>query len=156
MTRDTWHVTRDKWHVTCLWGWTFSQSFSSLALTVCDLWYKEDLEEKDDSVTEWINHEAVYRTAPATPCLLKTRCSYFLSGTFARVSLVRDLISRDYLALKVLPMHSVIKLKQVLNNFSQYLSCQTRFIQGCSTYSVIIVLLTERWSSFKYLNHLHV
>ena len=63
MTCDTWHVTRDMWHVTCdTWhvahlggGWTYSQNFSSLALTVCDLWYYEDLEEKDDSVTEWIN-----------------------------------------------------------------------------------------------------
>ena len=39
VTCDTWHVTRDMtrdtWHVTCLGGWTFSQNFSSLALTVC-------------------------------------------------------------------------------------------------------------------------
>ena len=65
-----WHVTRDTWHVTCLGGWTFSQNFSSLALTVCDLWYYEDLEEKADSLTELMNDEAVYRTAPATPGLL--------------------------------------------------------------------------------------
>ena len=58
------------WHVTCLGGWTFSQNFSSLALTVCDLWYYEDLEEKDDSMNEWISDKAVYRTAPATPGLL--------------------------------------------------------------------------------------
>ena len=37
VTRDMWHVTRDTWHVTCLGGWTFSQNFSPLALTVCDL-----------------------------------------------------------------------------------------------------------------------
>ena len=48
VTRDTWHVTSDMWQVTCdtwhVWGgWTFSQNFSSLALTVCDLWYYEDL-----------------------------------------------------------------------------------------------------------------
>ena len=76
MTGDTWHVTHDMWHVTCCGGWTFSQHFSSLALTVCDLWYYEDLEEKDHWLNEWINqsisHEAVYRTAPATPGLLKT------------------------------------------------------------------------------------
>ena len=50
---DMWHVTRDKWHMTCDrfgGGWTFSQNFSSLALTNCDLWYYEDLEEKDDSL----------------------------------------------------------------------------------------------------------
>ena len=28
------------------------------------------MEEKDDSLNEWINDEAVYRTAPATPGLL--------------------------------------------------------------------------------------
>ena len=83
VTRDTWHVThdmtrdvtrdvtRDTWHVTCLGGWTLSQNFSSLALTVCDLWYYEYLEEKDESLNEWMSDEAVYRTAPATPGLLK-------------------------------------------------------------------------------------
>ena len=67
-----WHITcdTDTWYVTCLGGWTFSQNFSSLALIICDLWYYEDLEEKDDSITESMNDEAVYRTAPATPGLL--------------------------------------------------------------------------------------
>ena len=53
VTCDTWHITRDTWHMTfdLFGGWTFSQNFSSLALTVCDLWYYEDLEEKAD----WIN-----------------------------------------------------------------------------------------------------
>ena len=72
VTRDTWHVTRDTWHVTCLGGWTLSQNFSSLALTICDLWYHEDLEEKDDSINQSISDKAVYRTAPATPGLLKS------------------------------------------------------------------------------------
>ena len=52
LTCDTWHVKRDTWHV---WGWTFSQIFSSLALNVCDLWYYEDLEEKAHS----INHSCL-------------------------------------------------------------------------------------------------
>ena len=52
VTRDTWHVTRDTGHMTRLGGWTFSQNFSSLALTVCDLWYYEDLEEKDESLNQ--------------------------------------------------------------------------------------------------------
>ena len=53
VTRDIWQVTGDTWHV---WGgWTFSQNFSSLALTVYDLWYYEDLEEKDDSINELMN-----------------------------------------------------------------------------------------------------
>ena len=55
VTPDTWHVTRDMWHVTRLVGWTFSQNFSSPALTVCHLSYYEDLEEKDDSINELIN-----------------------------------------------------------------------------------------------------
>ena len=72
MTCDMWHgiCDTDTLHVTCLGGWAFSQNFSSLALTICDLWYYEDLQEKDGSVTESINDEAVYRTAPATPGLL--------------------------------------------------------------------------------------
>ena len=65
-----WHVTHDTWHMTRLGGLIFSQNFSSLALTVCDLWYYEDLEENDESIKELINYEAVYRTAPATPGLL--------------------------------------------------------------------------------------
>ena len=38
---------------------------------VCDLWYSEDLEEMDHSVTDSINNKGVCRTAPATPGLLK-------------------------------------------------------------------------------------
>ena len=53
VTCDTWHVTRDMWHMTRLGGWTLSQN-SSLALTVCDLWYYEDLEEKDEWINEWM------------------------------------------------------------------------------------------------------
>ena len=54
------HCVRKKtqkkpWHATRLGGWTFAQNISSLALTVCDLWYYEDLEKKDDLITESIN-----------------------------------------------------------------------------------------------------
>ena len=45
LTSDTWQMKCDMWHVTCYkWYvtdgemWTFSQNFSSLALTVCE-WY---------------------------------------------------------------------------------------------------------------------
>ena len=82
VTCNMWHVTRDNWHVTCWVGWTFSQNFSSLALTVCDLWYYEDLEEKADSLAHKINDEAVYRTAPATPGLLKTQRMWILIEYF--------------------------------------------------------------------------
>ena len=43
---------------------------SSLALMVCDLWYIEDLEEKDDRLNEWMNDGGDCKTAPATPGLL--------------------------------------------------------------------------------------
>ena len=34
VTPDTWHMTHDTWHLTHGGGWTFSQTFSSLALMV--------------------------------------------------------------------------------------------------------------------------
>ena len=54
MTHDMWHVTCYMWYVTCCGGWTFSQNFSSLALTLCDVWYFEDLEQKADWSTQLI------------------------------------------------------------------------------------------------------
>ena len=48
MICDTWHMTCHMVHMTCCGGWKFSQNFSSLGLTVCDLWYYEDLEEQAD------------------------------------------------------------------------------------------------------------
>ena len=71
MTYDMRHVTCDMRHVTCdmLWGWTFSRNVSSLALTVCDLWYYEDFVE---TAPHLMNDKVVYRTAPATPGLLKS------------------------------------------------------------------------------------
>ena len=38
-----WHVTRDRWHMTVGGMWTFSQTFSSLALTVLQRRLSEDL-----------------------------------------------------------------------------------------------------------------
>ena len=55
MTCDMWHVTCDTWHMTCCRGWTFSNKFSFIALTVWDLWYLEDLGEKDHWLTRWMN-----------------------------------------------------------------------------------------------------
>ena len=46
-----WHVTHDMFG-----GWTFSQNFTSQALTSCDLWYYEDLEEKANWLTD-LNNE---------------------------------------------------------------------------------------------------
>ena len=68
-----WHVTRDTWH-------------SSLAHTVCDLGYYEDLEEKAHSLSDWLSNEAVCRTAPATPGLL-TSLHFILRESAGRGSL---------------------------------------------------------------------
>ena len=43
------------------------KNFRSLDQMVWDLWYFEDLEEKDRSVNDFINDKGVCRTAPATP-----------------------------------------------------------------------------------------
>ena len=82
MTCDMWHVICDAWHMTCCGGWKFSQNFSSLALTICDLWYFEDLEEKADWLSDWINYKGVFRTAPATPALFKRRRKNVLVSHF--------------------------------------------------------------------------
>ena len=72
VTRDMWQVTRDTWRMTPHVEWTLSQNFSSIALTVWDLWCFEYLEEKAHRVNESMNDEAVCRKAPATPGLLMT------------------------------------------------------------------------------------
>ena len=63
---------RGLWGVIHGIGWTCSQNVSSLALTVWELWYFEDLEEKDHWPTDRPNDRGVCRTAPVTPCLIKT------------------------------------------------------------------------------------
>ena len=86
VTCDMWHVTRDKWHVTRdMFGRVNILSKFQLPSSYrLWLWYDEDLEEKDDLPNEWMNYEAVYRTAPATPGLLintiqQNSYSYLLS-----------------------------------------------------------------------------
>ena len=71
VTCDMWHVTHDIRHVTLDVRWTFYKKVSSLALTIWDLWYSEDFEEKDCLLNEWMNDEAVFRTTPATLGLCK-------------------------------------------------------------------------------------
>ena len=48
------HLTTENWHVThgVGGGWTFSQNFSSLALTVWVYWCCEDMEEKGQSINK--------------------------------------------------------------------------------------------------------
>ena len=46
-----WHVTRD-----IFWGVDILSKFQLLALTVCDLWYYEDLEEKAHGLNKLINY----------------------------------------------------------------------------------------------------
>ena len=49
-----------------LWRDNIPDFFGSLAFTVGDLWYFEDLEEKADSLTESINNKCVFITARGT------------------------------------------------------------------------------------------
>ena len=72
LTHDTWHVSRDIWHMTSdSWGrWNFSQNFSSLALTVWESSFDEDILTQS-WLTEWMSYKGVYRTAPTTSGLLK-------------------------------------------------------------------------------------
>ena len=101
VTHDMWHMTRDTRHVKCLGGWTFSQNFSSLALTVCDLCYYKDLEEKAHWLNESMNYDAVYRTVPATPGLLKSDLLCILMVCFhrskiaGRFSCTSELVGQD-------------------------------------------------------------
>ena len=46
-----WHVTGDIWQVTCDMLWAVN-ILSKFQLSVCDLWYFEDLEEKDDLLSQ--------------------------------------------------------------------------------------------------------
>ena len=62
MTCDMWRVTLDTWHMT--------HDMLGGALTVCDLWYYENMVEKAGLLTDWITDKAVYRTSPASPGLL--------------------------------------------------------------------------------------
>ena len=71
VTCDTWHMTWDMWDVTCCGGRTCSKLFSSLAVTVWDLWYFEIWRKRlTHWLTEWIKNETVCRTALAKQGLL--------------------------------------------------------------------------------------
>ena len=51
-----WCVTGDTWHMTGMGRWTFSQNFSSLALTVCELFPQSTL---TDWLTDWCRSNPV-------------------------------------------------------------------------------------------------
>ena len=74
---DMWYVTCDTWYVTCdmwlVWGGEHSLKISAPLLLrfviydIMKIWRKR----MTDSLNELMNGKAVYRTAPATPGLLK-------------------------------------------------------------------------------------
>ena len=74
VTCDTWHVTRDTWHLTCgmLWGSEHSLKISApyLLLLVSMIFWSFG---GNSWLSDWINYEAVCRTGPDTPSLLKTQ-----------------------------------------------------------------------------------
>ena len=63
VTCGKWHMTCDTWHVTCGGRGTFSQNFSSLALTVLEWRFDDYIVTNHDLM----NDEAVYRRAPGYP-----------------------------------------------------------------------------------------
>ena len=76
VTRDRWHVTRDMWHVTRLGGGVNILP-SSYRLWFMILWRSGQKGWLAEWINEWMNDEAVYRTAPATPGLLKNSTYIF-------------------------------------------------------------------------------
>ena len=118
LTHHTWHVTCDTWHVTHGEGWTFSQNFSFIALTVWDLWCCEYLEQKDHSLTHSMNDEAVYRTAPATPGLLNIRLVYIYA-----IDLKITLCMVIFLNLPDLTVEQV-HIKVFVTKFHQYITLE--------------------------------
>ena len=112
VTHDMWQVIHDKWHVPGdIWqmtlgvGSTLSQNFSSLSLTVWEVWcYYEDIEQKDDQLTDLINGGGVCRTAPATPGLLiKLICVY---------QIIQKIITFNFLIIR--RYHDVLSLESPL------------------------------------------
>ena len=125
VTSDIWHVTHDMWHMTCdTWNvtyrgwWTLSQNFSSLALTVWELWFFEDIEEKDESVTypfspnlqNIINPKLLelgtwnFETMFTTPCVSWVNCH--VSCVMCHVSHVTCHLSHDIITHKLLELGS--------------------------------------------------
>ena len=68
--KKMWHVRHDMWHMTHSVGWTFSQNFSSLPLSVWD-WQCFEYISTNPDLPYLLSNKAVCRTAPATPGLLK-------------------------------------------------------------------------------------
>ena len=87
MTRDMWHVTCDTWHITSRGRWTFSQNCSSLAFTVWEWRFVEDVFTKDESLTDWMNElisdKAVCRTAPSVKYQVEMPPLMMQDDTFA-------------------------------------------------------------------------
>ena len=107
-------------------GWTFSQTFNSLALLVWDWQCLEDIWTKgsvNEWMNQWISHGGDCKTAPATPGLLKTLIRF--PKTF-----VRYLIS--------------------------CVTCyyQTRCSRGCSTYTSVIDWFIK-WEHFSFKPSYH-
>ena len=87
VTHDTWHMTRDMWHVTpdTLRGVNILSKVqlpNSYRLWFMILWRSGGKGSRTHWLTDWINDEAVYRTAPATPGLLIIMGCHYLSWIF--------------------------------------------------------------------------
>ena len=79
MTCDIWHVTHDTWHMThdmwYVWGVNIVSKVQPPSS--CCLWFMlilrlEGKGSRTELINQWMNHEAVFSTAPPTPGLVIT------------------------------------------------------------------------------------
>ena len=107
VTCDTWHVTRDKWdvthdtwHVKCdMFGEVNIPSKFQLPSSYClwfmIIWRSGRKGWLTELINEWMNDEAVYRTAPATPGLLEiSSTGWFFTYSFWRLN--KSKIAKKY------------------------------------------------------------
>ena len=151
VTRDTWHVTRDRWHMTHSVGWTFYKNFSSLALPVWD-WQCFEYISTKPSVTHLLNYKAVYRTAPATPGLLKTVRRDMYSHTTDQI------VASLHLQENILGIKTILKLvvsNKYMNakyNFN-FLDVKWVWATVCSAYLCIMTSM-QRCTNLFYLDQI--
>ena len=82
LTRDTWHMTCDTWPVTHGGEWTYSQHFSSQALTVWDWQCLGDSELKDHRLSQWMTKVFIKQPRLHRVCETPLSLTEWVSGPF--------------------------------------------------------------------------
>ena len=125
VTCDAWHVTRDTWHMThdMFGGVNILSKFqlpSSYRLWFMILWRSGGEGSLTQRINEWMNYEAVYRTAPATPGLLIT----LLAHTFRiRLLLLTSSVLLNDMTLgimRLLNAHSLYWIYRIQNTTANW------------------------------------